>query len=265
VNKVVKVMGILLVLFFLVSLSGCGRSVPAGHKGVYFNWRSGTDVEQSLGEGWHWLLPWNRIIVYDVRMKDTMEKLSVLSSDQLNIQSDVSIRFRPDPSKVAELHQSVGADFYGVLIAPTLRNISREVIAKYESVEAYTKRQEIQAEIHNGVISKLEAKPILVEKVMLRNMDFPKVVTAAIEQKLAMKQEAEKMKYVLEKETLEAQRKGVEAKGIADFQRIVSQGINENLLRWKGIEATLKLAESDNSKVVVVGSGKDGLPLILGK
>lgn len=264
-KSIAKIVAILIFLVFMLGLTGCGRSVPAGAKGIYFNWRTGTDTTTSLAEGWHWLLPWNRIYLYDVRMKDNMEKLTVLTADQLNITADVSIRYRPLPAEVALLHTEVGPDFYKVLIAPTLRNLAREVIATYPSIEAYTKRQEIQIKIQEGVIKKLEGKHIFVELVMLRNMDFPKMVTDAIERKLSMKQEAEKMKFVLEKEKLEAERKRVEAKGIADFQRIVSQGINENLLRWKGIEATLSLAESANAKVVVIGSSRDGLPLILGR
>ena len=249
----------------LVSLTGCGKTVPAGHRGVYFNWRTGTDVSQSFTEGWHWLAPWNGIVLYDVRVKDQEENLSVLTKDQLNITADLSIRVLPNPDKVAMMHQDVGQDYYATLVRPTVRNVAREVIAGYESIAAYTKRSEIQDKIFEGLIAKLEGKPIIIQTVMLRNMDFPKSVTDAIERKLAMKQEAEKMKFVLEKERLEAERKSVEAKGIADFQLIVTRGINDNLLRWKGIEATLKLAESANTKVVVIGQGQDGMPLILGK
>lgn len=264
-KKFVKYFGALLALLLFVSLSGCGRSVPAGAKGVYFNWRSGTDVKVALSEGWHWLMPWNSIYLYDVRMKDNLEKLSILTADQLNIKTDLSIRYRPAPAEVGILHQEIGPDYYKVVISPILRNVTREIIASYKSIDAYAKRQEIQVSIYESVVKRLEGKHVIVEQVMLRDMQFPKSVTEAIERKLAMKQEAEKMKYVLEKESLEAERKRVEAKGISDFQRIVSQGINENLLRWKGIEATLTLATSQNAKVVVVGSGDDGLPLILGK
>ena len=261
----VKIAGLMVIILLFMMMSGCGRTVPSGAKGIYFNWRSGTDTEKTLNEGWNWLLPWNRIYLYDVRIKDNLEKLAVLSADQLNITTDLSVRYRPTAIEVGKLHQEVGPDYYAVLISPTLRNVTREVIATYQSIDAYMKRNEIQKKIEIKLIEKLQGKHIIVEQVMLRNMDFPKSVTQAIERKLSMKQEAEKMKYVLEKEKLEAERKRVEAKGISDFQQIVSQGINENLLRWKGIEATLSLSESQNAKVVVIGSSKDGLPLILGK
>lgn len=249
----------------LIVLSGCGRTVPPGGRGVYFNWRTGTDATIALGEGWHWIAPWNRLYIYDVRIKDAVEKLSILTKDQLNIKTDLSIRYRPVSEEVANLHQKVGPGFYETLIRPVVRNQTREVISGYESVEAYTLRAEIEAKIYESVTEKLKGRSVHIEAIMLRNMDFPKSVTDAIERKLAMKQEADKMKYVLEKEKLEAERKRVEAKGIADFQKIVSEGINEALLRWKGIEATLALAQSPNAKVVVIGAGKDSLPLILGK
>ncbi|MDP8225403.1 MAG: prohibitin family protein [Candidatus Lernaella stagnicola] len=259
----------LLVLFLLIMvlgvLSGCGKTIPAGHRGVYFNWRAGTDTGTALTEGWNWLAPWNRIYLYDVRVKDQQEDLSILTRDQLNIKCDLSIRFQPVADKVGILHQNIGPEYYTTIVRPTVRNVTREVIAGYDSIDAYTKRSEIQDTIFKGVVAKLDQKPIAISAIMLRNMDFPRSVTDAIERKLAMKQEAEKMKFVLEKERLEAERKRVEARGIADFQIIVTKGINENLLRWKGIEATLKLAESQNSKVVVIGGAGDGLPLILGK
>ncbi|MCB1154813.1 prohibitin family protein [bacterium] len=255
------------IALFIVSLgllTGCGKTVPAGARGVYFNWRTGTDVNQQLPEGWNWIAPWNRIYMYDVRIKDQIETLTMLTEDQLTISTDISIRYRPAPDEVAQLHQEVGHDYYNVLIRPALRNQARDVIASYPSIEAYTKRNDIQNRVFEGLTKVLEGKHIVVEAIMMRSMDFPKQVTEAIERKLAMKQEAEKMKFVLEKESLEAERKRVEARGIADFQKIVSEGLNEDLLKWKGIEATLELAQSPNAKVVVIGQGKEGLPIILG-
>ncbi|MCB9477789.1 MAG: prohibitin family protein [Deltaproteobacteria bacterium] len=252
---------------FVVSLgllTGCGKTVPAGARGVYFNWRTGTDVNENLKEGWNWVAPWNRVYLYDVRVKDATETLTVLTEDQLTIKTDISVRYRPDPDQVAKLHQEVGPNYYEVLIGPAIRNQVRDVIAGFSSIDAYTKRNEIQKGIFDNLTTALDGKHIVVEAIMLRAMDFPQQVTEAIERKLAMKQEAEKMKFVLEKESLEAERKRVEARGIADFQKIVSEGLNEDLLKWKGIEATLELAQSPNAKVVVIGQGKEGLPIILG-
>ncbi len=252
-------------IFLSVTMGGCGRSVESGHRGVYFNWRSGTDVKTVLGEGFHWLAPWNKIIIYDVRAKDRIEKLAVLSQDQLQIKTDISIRYRLVPSKVAKLHASVGLDFYQMLIQPVLRNTTRDVVSRYKSIDAYRNRAKIQAEIQAAINPALKKYAYFTtEAVMLRHMEFPKMVVRAIEMKLAKKQEAEREKFSLEKAKIAAQRKIVEAKATAQAQAILKAEINDILLRWKGIEATLELAQSKNSKVVIVGSGKDGLPLILG-
>ena len=243
----------------------CGKTIDSGYRGVYYNWRNGTDTKNVLGEGFHWLAPWNKIIVYDVRAKDRVEQLPMLTKDQLQVKTDVSIRFRLTPSKVGLLHTNVGPDFYNMLIQPVLRNATRDVISRYESLDAYRSRGKIQSEIQSEIQPALKKYEYFnVEAVMLRSMDFPQVVVKAIERKKAAQQEAEREKYHLEKAKIEAQRKIVEAKATAEAQRILKAEINDTLLRWRGIEATLKLAESANAKVVVVGSGKDGMPLILG-
>ena len=248
----------------LAFAAGCGVSIDSGHRGVYYNWRSGTDLQNVLGEGFHWLAPWNKIITYDVRAKDRIEKLTVLSRDQLQIKTDISIRYRVVPAKVGQLHANVGPSFYRMLIQPVLRNSLRDVLSRYSSIEAYKSRAKIQEEIRKTIEPSLKKYQYFsAEAIMLRNMEFPKVVVNAIELKLAKKQEVEREQYALEKAKKTAERKIVEATASAKAQSILKAELNDTLLRWKGIEATLKLAESPNTKVVVVG-GKDGLPLILG-
>jgi len=249
-----------------LAASGCGRSIEAGHRGVYYNWRSGTDTSNTLGEGWQWLAPWNKILQYDVRAKDRMEQLTALTQDQLQIKADISIRYRLTKNKVGELHANVGPKFYNMLIQPVLRNATRDVISRYTSLEAYRNRAKVQKEIADAITPALSKYDYFnTEAVMMRHMEFPKVVVAAIERKLTMKQDAEREKFKLEKAKIEAQRKIVEATATAKAQAILKAELNDTLLKWKGIEATLKLAESPNSKVVVVGGGESGgLPLILG-
>lgn len=247
------------------AMVGCGKTIDSGYRGVYYNWRTGTDVQSVLGEGFHWLAPWNKIILYDVRAKDRIEKLTMLTKDQLTVKADVSIRYRLVPNKVGELHTSVGPDFYPMLIQPVLRNATRDVVSRYESLDAYRSRTKIQTEIETSIEPALKKyKYFSVEAIMLRSMDFPPVVVNAIERKKAAQQEAEREKYHLDRAKISAQRKIVEAKATAQAQAILKAELNETLLRWKGIEATIKLAESPNAKIVVVGSGKDGMPLILG-
>ena len=249
-----------------LAASGCGQSIESGYRGVYYNWRTGTDTKTTLGEGWHWLAPWNKILQYDVRAKDRMEQLTALTQDQLQIKADISIRYRLSPTKVGLLHATVGPKFYQMLIQPVLRNATRNVISRYTSLEAYKNRAKVQKEIAEAITPALSKYDYFnTEAVMMRHMEFPKMVVAAIERKLSMKQEAEQEKFKLEKAKIEAQRKIVEATATAKAQAILKAELNDTLLKWKGIEATLKLAESPNAKVVVVGSSESGgLPLILG-
>jgi len=259
------VVAIAVPILVLAFAAGCGVSIDSGHRGVYYNWRTGTDMNAVLGEGFHWLAPWNKIISYDVRAKDRIEKLTVLSKDQLQIKTDISIRYRVVPRKVGLLHANVGPSFYRMLIQPVLRNSLRDVLSRYSSIEAYRNRSAIQEEIRKAIEPSLKKYQYFsAEAIMLRNMEFPKVVINAIELKLAKKQEVDREQFALEKAKISAKRKIVEAQASAKAQAILKAELNDTLLRWKGIEATLKLAESNNSKVIVVGSGKDGLPLILG-
>ena len=264
-----KLMMVILVLTLgitSIGATGCGTSVPAGHRGVFFNFWSGLDTETTLGEGFHFKMPWNSIIVYDVRLRELKEGMNILAADQLNLRVEISLQYRLKGKSTAQLHQNLGPRFEKTVIIPTLRNVLREVITEYKSTAAYLRRQEIQERVATKFTEKIAKNDYFVlDNILIRNIDFPKIVEEAINRKLAMKQDAERMEFVLEKERKEADRKKIEAAGIADFQTIVAQGINENLLRWKAIEATLTLSESPNTKVVVVGSGKDGLPIILGK
>ncbi len=249
----------------VLASTGCGKSIDSGYRGVYYNWRSGTDQVNVLKEGFNWLAPWNKIILYDVRSKDRIESLVCLSEDQLQIKTDISIRYRLSPEKIGKLHTKVGPEFYRMLIQPVLRNTTRDVVSRYSSIKAYRNRSKIEKEVQEAIGPALSKHDYFtVESVMLRKMDFPQVVVSAIERKLAMKQEAEREKFGLEKEKILAERKIVQATATAKAQSILKAELNETLLRWKGIEATLTLAESANAKVIVVGSGKDGLPLILG-
>ena len=265
-QKMMLILVVLILTLASLGTTGCGTSVPAGHRGVFFNFWSGLDTTETLGEGFHFKMPWNSIIVYDIRLRELKEGMNILAADQLNLAVEISLQYRLKGNSVAHLHQNLGPRFEKTVIIPTLRNVLREVVTEYKSTAAYLRRQEIQdrvAEIFARKIAKNDY--FILDNILIRNIDFPKIVEEAINRKLAMKQDAERMEFVLEKERKEAERKKIEAEGIADFQTIVAQGINENLLRWKAIEATLTLSESQNSKVVVIGSGKDGLPIILGK
>jgi len=247
-------------------MGGCGTQVPAGHHGVkYLRFSGGTQLGQIYGEGFQWHLVWNSINVYQTRIAERKEDLTVLSSDGATIQLEVSIIFRPVTEYIDSLHVTVGPDYYDVIIAPTLRGEARRIAGRYTPEEIYaTQRDTIAHDLLVALKEELTDQFITIENVIFRNVGLPTRISEAINEKLAADQDAQRMKFILDRERQEAERKRVEAQGIADFQKIVSSGLNPMLLQWKGIEATEKLATSPNTKIVVVGNTKDGLPLILG-
>jgi prohibitin 1 len=257
----------ILVLALLSTLViGCGTNIPSGHHGVkYMRFRGGTVMGRVYGEGFKWHMPWNDFFVYKTQTDERREDLHILSADGASIEMEASIWFRPIVNKLDSLQISVGPNYFAVVVGPALRGEARSIVGRYKPDEIYsTKREIISSEILEAVSGVLKEKFIDVENVIIRNVVLPPKITEAINEKLAADQEQQRMQFVLLKEEQEANRKKIEAQGIADFQRIITRGLTDNLLRWKGIEATIKLAESPNSKVVVIGSSKTGLPLILG-
>lgn len=251
----------------LISWSSLTYTIPSGHAGLIFRTFSGgiNPAESPVNQGFHVKAPWDRIVTYEVRQKEVQQKLDVLSSNLLKIQLDMTVFHQPVYDALGALEIERGRGYEEAVIVPAMRSVSREVFAKYLPEEINTsKREEIQIEIQDRLREKLASNYIQLNDVLIRNIRLPQTLEEAIERKLQQEQESLEYEFRLEKETKEAQRKRIEAEGIRDFQEIVSEGISDELLRWKGIEATQKLAESPNSKVVVVGSGDDGLPIILG-
>lgn len=257
-------------IFFVIGLVVLGviamksfTVIPAGHVGIKDLF--GRVSEEALPAGFHIVNPLLKIHKLSIRTQELTEEASVPSKEGLSVNLDVSMLFSLDPRKAAQVYKTIGPSYIRVVVVPQLRSIVRGATASYEAKALYTAEREV---ISNEMLTQL--KPILaerginVEKVLLRSVALPAILATAIEKKLEAEQQAEQMKFVLNKEEQEAERKRVEAKGIADFQRIVTSGLTPAFLRWKGIEATATLSESPNAKVVVIGSGKDGLPIILG-
>lgn len=195
-------------------------------------------------------------------LKETME---VPSKEGLTMILEVSVLFHLQAEKAADVYRTVGVNYVEVLLEPQFRSVARGVTASYEAKALYTsEREQLAGEIAEALRHQVEPRGVGVEATPLRKIGLPQRLAQAIEEKLSAEQESQRMQFVLMKETQEAERKRIEAQGISDFQRIVSQGISDQLLRWKGIEATMEIAKSANSKVVVIGAGEDGLPLILG-
>jgi regulator of protease activity HflC (stomatin/prohibitin superfamily) len=255
--------GIPLLIVLASSAIGCAR-IDSGRAGVLWKWFGGTQPEV-YGEGVHIVAPWNRMLVYDIRTQDRKEDLHILTNNGLSVALEASIRYRPVRADLSKLHTEIGPRYFDVILAPVIRSETRKVGGRYTPEEIYSsKREVVEKEIYDEVERALRGKHVELDAILVRNVDLPDNIKRAISEKLEEEQKALKMEFTLNRERQEAERKRIEAKGIADFQQVVSSGISQALLRWKGIEATEKLANSSNAKVVVIGSGKDGLPLILG-
>lgn len=247
----------------LVALLQLVRIVPAGHVGVVDLF--GVVREQPLQSGLRLLNPLARLVPMSIKTQEIKETMEVPSKEGLTMQLEISVLYHLDPEKAPAIYRTVGENFVEVILVPQFRSVARGVTASYEAKALYTSEREQLAGLLTSELRKqVEERGVLVEATPLRRIGLPSRLGAAIEEKLSAEQESQRMQFVLQKETQEAERKRIEAQGISDFQRIVSQGISDQLLRWKGIEATMEIAKSGNSKVVVIGSGPDGLPLILG-
>jgi len=258
--------GKLLLTPVLLLLIGCGTNIPSGHHGIkYKQFSGGTEMGRIYLEGFNWHLPWNSMFVYKTQYSERKEDITVLSSDGASIQLEVSVWYRPVVEKLDSLQVKVGPDYYDVMVGPGLRGEARRICGHYKPEEIYsTKRDTIAVELFDALKRLMIDKYIDINGVIFRNVILPDKISDAINEKLAAQQEAQRMEFTIQKETQEAERKRIEAQGIADFQKIVSSGLNPMLLRWKGIEATEKLSTSPNTKVIVIGNSKDGMPLILG-
>ena len=238
--------------------------IPSGHVGVLTVF--GRVTGQVLGEGVHVVNPLSTMHEMSIRTQELKETAAVPSMEGLILRMDTSLLFHLDGDHAAEVFQKVGPSYVGVIIEPTLRSAIRDATAENSATALYTGGRELVAHrILEELRKNLADRGVVVENVLLREIQLPETLKAAIEAKQKAEQDSLQMQYVLTKEKQEAERKRVEAQGIADFQKIVTQGISDQLLQWKGIEATEKLASSPNSKIIVVGAGKTGLPLILGQ
>ena len=254
---------IALVLFVLLVIGGPITVVPAGHVGVkdFF----GNVSPNVLPPGVHLILPFTRVHKMSVRTEELKETAEVPSKEGLMMDLEGSVLYRLDPEKAAEVYKTVGAAYAEVIVIPQVRSAIREITASYDAKALYSsEREKVAHETLDLVKTMTKGRGVIIDSVLLRKIGLPAIVANAIQEKLKREQESEQMKFVLAKEQQEAERKRIEAQGIADFQKIVAQGISPQLLEWKGIEATEKLATSANAKVVVIGSSKTGLPIILG-
>jgi regulator of protease activity HflC (stomatin/prohibitin superfamily) len=252
-----------LVIALLIAFMQVWTVIPAGHVGVidFF----GNVSDQTLKPGVNLVNPLANVIKFDARTQELKEVMAVPSKEGLTIELEISLLYSLSFENANKIYKSVGEDYVEKILIPQFRSVVRGVTASYDARALYTaEREQLGKKIEAELSGLVKPRGITIEAAPLRQLTLPARLTESIEEKLKAEQESQRMQFILQRETQEAERKRIEAKGIADFQEIVSKGISEQLLKWKGIEATEKLASSPNSKVVVIGSGKDGLPLILG-
>lgn len=236
--------------------------IEAGTVGVVDFWGKVSPVP--LQAGVNIRNPLADIHSFSIKTMELKEDVDTPSKEGLITHIEVSIWYKVIPDKSPEIYKTIGMSYEDVILKPLFRSVLRSVTAEYEAKALYTAgREAIVAEIFKMAEPVAREKGIALDKVLLRAVKLPQLVAEAVERKLQAEQQSEQMKFVLAKETQEADRKRIEAQGIADFQKIVTQGITPSLLEWKGIEATEKLAASPNTKVVIIGNPKNGLPLIL--
>lgn len=260
VRRIGLILGSIVVLVLLWSSV---VSVPSGHVAVITLF--GRVTGKMLDEGIHLINPLADVHEMSVRTQELKEQASVPSNEGLIVTLDTSLLYRLDAARAAEAFQKIGPRYVQVVLEPNLRSAIRAVTSMHSANALYTSgREEVALRIQETLVKELTGRGIIIEAILLRDVQLPQMLKAAIEQKQQAEQESLRMSFILQKEKQEAERKRIEAQGIADFQRIVAAGISQQLLEWKGIEATEKLATSSNAKVVVIGSGKSGLPLILG-
>ncbi len=257
---------IFIIVFIFIFISKSTVTIKAGQAGVLYKTFKGGVVtdEPALEEGFHFILPWNSVYTYEIRQQELFEHMKVLSSNGLDIKLDASVWYRPKAIELGILHKTIGRNYLDRVIIPAIRSATRSVVGRYTPEQIYSsKRDAIQKEIDTETKKILSDKHIELISVLVRDVTLPNTIKDAIERKLGQEQESLEYEFRLQKAAKEAQKQIIEAQGKADANKILSASLTDKILKDKGIEATLKLAESPNSKVVIVG-GKNGMPIILG-
>jgi len=247
INSTFIIAGAAVLILLLLFGSRMYVILKPGEKGVMFRpYSTGLDKDRIFDEGFEIIAPWNTMIVYEVREQKVEETMDILDKKGLSIKIDVTVRFHPVFSKIGYIHAEFSQDYIQRLVVPEVRSSVRKVTGRYEAEEIYsTKHNEVEAAIINEAAEALNANNVNMKALLIRSIQLPDRIKNAIDEK-------------------EKQRKIIAAQGEAEANKIINSSLTRELLRMRGIEATIELSKSNNSKVVVVGSGKDGLPLILG-
>ncbi len=255
------------IIVLIIIIAKSSVTIKSGDVGVlYETFGNGVVTDKPpMGEGFHLIAPWNKVFVYEVRQQELSERMQVLSSNGLEIKLDASAWYQPIYSDVGKLHQEKGENYLQRIIMPAIRSAARSVVGRYTPEQLYSsKRDAIQDEIFDETKKILDKQYIQLNEVLVRDVTLPPAIKEAIERKLRQEQESLEYEFRLEKAEKEAERQRIEAEGKARANSILSASLTDKILQEKGIQATIELSKSTNSKVVVIGSGDSGMPLILG-
>jgi len=239
-------------------------TVNSGEAGVLYKRFFGTVTDETYPEGIHVIFPWDTLYVYNVRIQTILHEFDIITNKGLPIRLSLAIRFQPDYEMLGMLHQQVGPDYINAIIIPEVESVLRTLLSVYDPEDIYANKEDILTRVIVEATEELEKKYITAKGIVIRSIILPDSIRAAIENKLVQQQLEKTYIHILEKEKKEAERKRIEAQGITDYQNIVIQTLSPDLIKWQGVQATLELAKSNNAKIVIIGSGKEGLPIILG-
>jgi regulator of protease activity HflC (stomatin/prohibitin superfamily) len=264
VKSLLIIVGIIVVVLIALSNRMFFILDPVEKAVIFRPYSSGLDKDHVYGEGFHIVAPWNKMIKYSIKEQQREETMDVLDKNGLSITMDMTVRFMPASNNIGFLYEKFQQDYIDLLVVPEVRSTVRQVAGRYTAEEIYsTKRAEVENAIKEETRIVLEANYVNMKALLIRSIKLPDQIKNAIESKLKQEQEAAAMKYRLDKEQQEAERKRIEAEGISNYNNIINKSLTDKILTQRGIEATIKLSESPNTKVIVIG-GEEGLPLILG-
>ncbi len=241
-------------------------TISAGQAGVlYKRFTIGTVTDYVYPEGLHIIFPWDEMHIYDGRVQLVKHEFKVLTNQGLPVYLKIAIRFHPEYELIGVLHQKIGPDYVNKIIIPQIESVMRRNIGKYTPEDIYTNKEGVLSNIIVLALEETGRKYVRISDIIIRSLDLPEPVAQSIEDKLVYEEQYKAYQYILARELQEAERKRIEAKGIQDYHHIIAESLDQDLLTWEGIQATTKLSESENAKILIFGNqGTNGLPLILG-
>ena len=260
------ILGVIAFIVVMALSSSLFYTISATERAVlFFPFGKGLDKDNIVGPGTHIKAPWNEVYTYKVNETSSEENMDMLDKNGLSIHIDVTVRYYPIPDRIGYIHEQFTTDYETVLVIPEVRSTVRQVMGRFTAEEIYsTKRAEVETSIKTETETILNKNNVHATAVLIRSIALPEQIKVAIESKLQQEQEALAYQFRLDKERSEAERKRIAAEGESRAKNIINNSLTDKLLKMRGIEATLELSKSPNSKIIVIGSGKDGMPLILG-